>query len=128
MPVQAWGWSRLGSGGNWQTASEKPFRVGFSCLVVKILPILTSALSKEEDVETVGDQELYDPGARRGSNYKTPMERFKSMHTAYPGLSLKYINKRQRNLKILKLNIARLIEKITISNNLLDVSLLVQQE
>ena len=52
-----------------------------------ILPILSSALSKEENVETPGDQEPYDPGERRGSNYKTPMERFKSIKTASPGFS-----------------------------------------
>ena len=49
---------------------------------ILVLPILISALTKEENVETPGDQETYDPGARRGSNYKTPMERFKSINTA----------------------------------------------
>merc|ERR1712037_493156 len=43
---------------------------------------LSSALTKEENVETPGDQETYDPGARRGSNYKTPMERCITARTA----------------------------------------------
>ena len=45
---------------------------------VLTLPTLSSALSKEEDVDTAGGEEPYDPGVRRGSNYKTPMERSKS--------------------------------------------------
>ena len=38
--------------------------------------VISSGSSKEDDTETAGEQDVYDLGARRGSNYKTPMERF----------------------------------------------------
>ena len=38
--------------------------------------LISSGSSKEDDTETPGEQDVYDLGARRGSNYKTPMERF----------------------------------------------------
>ena len=74
-------------------------------MFVKILPILTSALSKEETEDTPGDQEPYDPGVRRGSNYKTPMERFKSIKVIQ--------SKEIKNLQtVFELNTAGLIFKI----------------